>query len=105
MIYITSVMDVLRFVLVALSFKYKKVTKYYFIYEMVCLTLRLMVGNFGIELSSEGVINLYVPLMILVYSQCFWKDLVATMLISPFDKLIVHPVILEEGSPNYSQLG
>ena len=98
-------MDVLRIVLIMLSLRYRKVTKYYFIYEMVCLALRLMVGNFGIQLSSAGVINLYIPLMILIYSQCFWRDLIATMLISPFDKLIVHPVILEEGSPNYSQLG
>ena len=98
-------LDILRFALVALSFKYRKVTNYYFIYELISLAVRLMVNGNGIDLIKAGIINFFIPLMNLSYSQSFWKDLVATMLISPFHKLFVLPIINEEGSPNYSQLG
>ena len=72
--------------MVALSYKNKKLTDYYYTVEIMSINLRMLIRERGDnDLFAQFVMQLYIPLLILMYSQSFWKDLLATLTVVPFD--------------------
>ena len=72
--------------MVALSYKNKKLTDYYYTVEIMSINLRMLIrGRGDNDLFAQFAMQLYIPLLILMYSQSFWKDLLATLTVVPFD--------------------
>ena len=91
--------------MVALSYKNKNLTDYYYTVEIMSLNSRMLIrGRGDNDPFAQNVMQLFIPLLILMYSQSFWKDLLATMTVVPFDQIIVGHVLYLGREPEFERI-